>query len=168
MGATSPRVTAMKQAEPNWDTYSSMAQNYLNRPIFKGTPLNGQMFADEARQTYRQTGVYVPPSLALAQAQYETHMGKRTRSPNNIFNIGETDGGGHKAYDAPEDSVADYYQLMANRYYAGGQKTTGDLLNNFVDVNGNRYASNPNYENQISGQMNFINRYNGATNANNN
>ena len=168
MAGTSARVTALTQTEPDWDGYAARAQNYLNRPIFKGTPLNGQMLADEARQTYKKTGVYVPDSLALAQAQTETHMGLATRTPNNIFNIGETDAGAHKNYSQPEDSVSDYYQLMANKYYGRGQKTTGDLLNNFTNVNGQRYASNPNYENMISGQMGFINRYNGANNANNN
>lgn len=168
MGSAVARVQAVKNAPPDFDAYARQAQSYINRPLFKGTPLNGQMLADAAKAAYTKTGVLIPAPLALSQAQFETHMGTKTRSPNNIFNVGETDGGGHKVYDAPEDSVNDYYNLMANRYYAGGKRTTQDLLNNFTDVNGNRYASNPNYESNLAGQINFINRHYGATNGNNN
>ena len=151
------RVLAVgEQATPDFQAYAVNAQNYLNRPIFKGTPLTGQMLAQAAQDVYNRTGTYVPPELALAQGQLETKLGKKTRSVNNIFNVGETDKGGHIPYQNPQDSVNAYYNLMANHYL--NKSTPDDLRRNFVNDQGYRYASNPAYEQKIGGQMDYIAR----------
>lgn len=146
---------------PSFDpeSYAQSAQSYINRPNWKGTNVNGQMFANGAKAAYDKTGVLVPWDLALAQAQMETGMGTKTRSANNIFNVGETDQGGHIPYKDPQESINAYYDLMARKYYGEGKRSTNDLLNKFVNTDGQRYASNPNYEHMIRSQADYINKY---------
>lgn len=152
------RILAVgEQAKPDFTSYAVNAQNYLNRPQWNGTPITGQMLAQAASDTYNKTGQLVPLELALAQGQLETHLGSKVRSPNNFFNIGETDAGGHVPYNNPQDGINAYYNLMATKYLK--KSTPDDLRQNFVNSKGNRYASNPNYEKLVGGQMDYITKY---------
>lgn len=144
---------------PHWDDYANSAQAYLDRPIFNGTPLTGQMFADAAKNTFLQTGKYIPPQFALAQAQLESKMGLNSRhAASNPFNVGEFDSGTTQQFNTPQDGVNAYYNTVAKDYLTGNV-TTDDLTHNYVNYNGDRYASNPNYEQKMRQQMNYIGDY---------
>lgn len=150
---------------PHWDDYAKSAQAYLDRPIFDGTPLNGQMFADAAKNTFLQTGKYVPPQFALAQAQLESKMGLLSRhAATNPFNVGEFDSGTTQQFPTANDGVNAYYNLLGKNYLSGAT-TTDDLLHNYVNQSGNRYASNSNYEENMQKQIGFINNFLGSNTA---
>lgn len=103
--------------------------------------------------------------FVMAQAQVESHYAtkgtaKRTKS---IFNVGAYDG--HSAnrqmrngfgYDNPNESIEPYLILITTDYLVDN-KTTNDLLNNYVNHLGMRYASNPRYERMLKSVYNRIN-----------
>lgn len=102
--------------------------------------------------------------LALVQAHIESHFGTKGTAArtNSIFNVGAFDG--HDAmtqirngygYKHPDFSVEPYLKLLTSRYLIDG-KTEEDLLENFVDKNGSRYASSTNYEQLLSAQWKII------------
>jgi hypothetical protein len=141
-----------------WDTYEKYAQIYLDRDIFKGTPMTGKMLRDAAETTYKRTGKYVPLDLALSQGQMESKMGLLSRNAStNPFNVGEYDEGTKIRFPDTQTGINAYYDLMARRYLA--KQNYQGLLTNFVNDEGNRYASNPNYEKMIGRQINYIRQY---------
>ena len=105
-------------------------------------------------------------AFVMAQGQIESHYAtagtaKRTKS---IFNVGAYDG--HSAarqcrngfgYDNPNDSIEPYLILLTNYYLVNG-KTINDLMNNYVNHLGMRYASNRKYESQLKSVYNKIYR----------
>lgn len=95
--------------------------------------------------------------FVLAQGQIESHYGTKgiAAKTNSVFNVHSFDGvtaeqilKKGKGYKHPDYSVKPYLELLSNRYLVDG-KTERDMFNNFVDLNGNRYASADNYESQI-------------------
>ena len=95
--------------------------------------------------------------FVLAQGQIESHFAtKGTASRTlSIFNVGAYDG--HSAsrqrrngfgYSDPNDSIEPYLQLITNEYMVNG-KTESDLMQNYVNRLGMRYASNPRYEKML-------------------
>ena len=95
--------------------------------------------------------------LALAQGHVESHFGTKGTAArtNSIFNVGAYDGysaakqikNGY-GYKHPDYSVEPYLRLLTTKYLVDG-KTEEDLLDNFVDVNGHRYASCTTYESML-------------------
>lgn len=92
--------------------------------------------------------------FVLAQAHVESHFATKgtARKTKSIFNVGAYDG--HSAdkqikngfgYEHPDYSVEPYLILLTTRYLVDG-KTEQELLVNFTDKDGNRYASSKNYE----------------------
>ena len=57
-------------------------------------------------------------------------------------------------YANPNDSVIPYLELLANNYLQG--KTVEDLLESYVDINGNRYASDKYYESKLKATLEYI------------
>ena len=102
----------------------------------------------------------IPISLTLAQGEIESHFGTvglafRT---NSVWNVGAFDNYvlediSHK-FSNPNDSVIPYLNLLIQNYLPN--KTVEDLLENFVDTNGNRYASDPHYETKLKSKINYI------------
>ena len=95
--------------------------------------------------------------FAMAQAEAESHFGTKgvAAKTNMVWNV--------KAYDNrtaddmikkgdakkhPDMSIEPYLILLTNEYLVNG-KTEYDMFDKFVDSNGKRYASNPNYETRI-------------------
>ena len=138
----------------DWSKYAKDANEYLKRNAFKGTTLTGDMLASSARKVYETTGKILPVEFVLSQGQFETMLGKNLKSSNNFFNVGNFDDGRVVNFDSPQKGVDAYYSLMANNYLVN--KNPDDLLKNFVNTAGNRYASDPQYENKIKGQMEHI------------
>lgn len=137
--------------------YEKRAQLYLDRPIFKGTPLNGKMMALCARNAFDSTGILVPVELALSQAQWESSMGREGRSPiNNPFNIGEHDSGTVLWYNSTFEGVQAYYYWVSRTYLKCS--TLERLLLNFVNCDGYRYAVEG-YEENVSKQYRIIKKW---------
>ena len=99
--------------------------------------------------------------FAIAQAHVESHFGTKGTAArtNSIFNVGAYDGysaakqikNGY-GYKHPDYSVEPYLKLITTRYLIDG-KTEDDLLDNYVDVNGNRYASCTTYESMLKSKI---------------
>ena len=101
--------------------------------------------------------------LVLAQAQQESHFGTTgiAKKTNSIFNVHAYDGrsagqminAGH-GFNHPDESVEPFMQLLKRRYLPN--KTEQQLLRNYVDVYGKRYASAENYEYKLKNIYNQI------------
>lgn len=102
----------------------------------------------------------IPISFTLAQGEVESHFGTRglASRTNSIWNVGAYDGHDYNSvsyrYDNPNDSVVPYLKLLNDNYLRG--RTTQDLLESFVDINGNRYASDKYYENKLKLTLEYI------------
>ena len=101
--------------------------------------------------------------FVLAQGHIESHFGTKGMAlkTNSVFNIFAYDGHDYQKinkkgkYKHPDLSLIPYIKLLNDKYLVDG-KTEKDLMVNFVDVNGNRYASSKDYENNLT---NMYNRY---------
>jgi hypothetical protein len=143
--------------DSTFSDYAKRADLYLSRPQWQGTPLNGEMMALCARNAYDSTGILLPVELALTQAQHESSMGRKGRSPkNNPFNVGEYDSGTVMWFDSTFDGVQEYYYQMVNNYLRC--HTAEELLINFVNCSGYRYAK-PGYEEHITPTYRKIKRW---------
>lgn len=112
--------------------------------------------------------------FVMAQGHLESHFATKgtAKRTNSIFNVGAYDG--HSAnkqrkngfgFDDPTDSIEPYLKLIKNDYLVEG-KTELDLMSNYVNYLGMRYASHKNYEmqlrsiyNRISSNVNLQNAY---------
>lgn len=138
------------------ETYRDICQKFINHRN-PNAFVTGDMMANCAKK-YFSIG-YVPPELALAQLTLEGGLSKKTDvkpiKTKNPFNVGNTDSGAVNVRPSFEDGVCLYYDLMTRRYLAGG-KTADELLVNFVNLNGNRYASASDYEEGLSSLVDTI------------
>jgi len=141
----------MAWKDSTFKNYSIRAGIYLSRPVFEGTPLEGDMMSLCARNAYDSTGVLLPVELALAQAQWESGMGREGRSPkNNPFNVGEHDSGTVIWFDNTFEGTQSYYYWMCKTYLSCNN--VEELFVNFVNCDGHRYASREDYESTIRNQ----------------
>ena len=103
--------------------------------------------------------------FVLAQGQAESHFGTTgtARKTNSVFNVGAYNG--HSAskqisngfgFKHPNDSVEPYILLLMDYYLVN--KTTNDLLYNYVNIYNMRYASNLAYEKFLRSIYNTINK----------
>ena len=137
--------------------YQKRADLYLNRVEFKGTPMKGAQMALAAENAYDSTGIIVPLELALAQCQWESGMGLQGKSPtNNPYNIGEYDKGTVMWFNNTFEGVQAYYYYMSTKYLPCS--TVKELLNDFRNCNGKRYASS-NYAGNLPQQYNYIKKW---------
>lgn len=100
--------------------------------------------------------------FVLAQGQKESHFGTQgmARKTNSVWNVFAFDG--HKyedickngKYNSPNQSVKPYMDLLTSNYLV--DKTEYDLLTEYVDKNGKRYASAEDYEKSLYGIYNRI------------
>ena len=104
----------------------------------------------------------VDPIFVLTQGEIESHFGTKgiAAKINSVFNVGIYDGlsiqeiGEKYKCDYPNESIEPYLKLLNERYLVN--KTEQDLMKKFVDKDGKRYASNPNYEIMVSERYKFI------------
>lgn len=94
--------------------------------------------------------------FVLAQGQIESHYGTTglARKTNSVFNVYAYDGTEFEEihekgkFSHPNKSVKPYLDLLSRRYLSSNVSEY-DLMLNFVDKDGNRYASDPNYEKKL-------------------
>ena len=92
----------------------------------------------------------------LAQGQIESKFGTcgMATKTNSVFNVGAFDKSsydqinGKYKYEHPDFSIEPYIQLLYKDYITA-TKTELDLMIKYVNKNGQRYASNPDYETHI-------------------
>ena len=77
------------------------------------------------------------------------NMDSRPIKTKNPFNVGNTDSGANVTNSQVQSGINTYYNLIAKNYLGKG-KTAKDLLTNFVNQSGNRYASATNYEQSLN------------------
>lgn len=103
--------------------------------------------------------------FAMAQAEAESHFGTKgmASKTNIVWNVKTYDGrkledikNKRDDYKHPDESIEPYLLLLVNSYFVDG-KTEEDMFINFVNYNGDRYASNPKYEEMVLGIYNRIN-----------
>ena len=106
--------------------------------------------------------------LLLAQLQMESHFGttKRAQRTNSMFSVGAYDNGKDVVkYSNQDASIIPYIKLIKKDYMFDGQKDVDQILQNFVNHDGNRYASNPNYESDLAKtRKSIISKYPGLLN----
>lgn len=137
--------------------YEMRADLYLSRPEFKGTPITGAMLSLAAHNAFDSTGILLPVELALAQAQWESGMGLKGRSPvNNPYNVGEYDDGTVLWFNSTFEGIQAYYYLMTRNYLKC--KPLKVLFKNFTNCSGYRYAS-ADYEAHVPKQYYYIKRW---------
>ena len=104
---------------------------------------------------------YIPPEIALAQLTIEgglsTNKNAKPIRTNNPFNVGNVDSGEVKVFKTKQDGINAYYNLMSKNYLPNG-KNPSELLRNFVNINGQRYASEPNYEKMLTSVVSQANK----------
>jgi hypothetical protein len=136
--------------------YKLRANIYLNK--FNNTPIEANMLTLAAYNTYNSTGILLPVELALAQAQLESSMGTKGRSPiNNPYNLGEYDTSTIIKFTNTFDGIQAYYYIIAKNYLKC--KSIEHLLNTFTNCNGKRYANSPTYEEVLKKQIKYIKNY---------
>lgn len=105
----------------------------------------------------------IPITFALAQGEVESHFGTTGLAyrTNSVWNVGAYDNYSYNEiqhkFNNPNDSVIPYLDLLVNNYLPS--KTIEDLLENFTDINGNRYASDTYYENKLKAKIDYIQKH---------
>lgn len=100
--------------------------------------------------------------FVLTQGEIESHFGTKGIGGkiNNVFNVGVFDDKSLSEIDKkykpqhPNESIGLYLELLTDNYLVG--KTEEDLMQNYVDKNGKRYASSPGYETMFSSKYKQI------------
>ena len=91
--------------------------------------------------------------FVLAQAQLESHFATTGLGGkmNSAFNVGAFDGKGtaHMTkYKHPDFSIEPFLQLITTHYLVDG-KTESDMMKNYVNTEGKRYATFEGYEDKL-------------------
>jgi hypothetical protein len=149
------------KTQEGFELYGKICQNFIETRQPNPLGITGNMLAIGAKKAFEETGRYVPPELALAQLVAEGGIGNgnlnsRPIKTKNPYNVGNVDSGDNVYYSDVESSINTYYSLIA-RNYLGKGKTAADLVQNFVNKNGNRYASAENYENVLKSIISRVN-----------
>lgn len=143
--------------------YSDICQKFINAKQPNPLGITGDMMAQGAVKAFERYQKFVPAELALAQLVAEGGISNgdsnsrpiRTKNP---FNVGNVDSGANEVQNSVQDGIDRYYLLIAKNYLGNG-KSAADLVNNFVNKSGQRYASNGQYEkmlNTLAGQANSV------------
>lgn len=130
-------------------------QKYINS-IAPSSNLRGYAVVEECEK------YNIDIKFVLAQGEIESHFATKGIGSklNNVFNVGVFDGltssdvKSNYKYNYPNESIRPYLELLTSRYLVN--KLESDLMDSYVDINGNRYASDNNYESKLKERHTFI------------
>lgn len=138
------------------ENYKKIATTFINKRN-PSAGITGDMIKNGAVMAFERYQKYIPPELSLGQLAAEGGLSKDSKDipifTNNPYNIGNTDEAvrlkKYKYFPTKQDGVNAYFKLIATNYLVKG-KTANDLINNFVNKNGNAYASGGEYEKLVA------------------
>ena len=141
-----------------WETKVQLVdevQNYINT-VAPTSNLRACVLVD-ACEKYN-----IEVKFALAQGEIESHFGTKglASKTNSVWNVGAYDGHfyskimGTYKYSHPNESIEPYLKLLYEKYLTN--EVEEGLLRNFVDHNGNRFASDKNYEERLKYKYKYI------------
>ena len=141
-----------------WETKAQLVdevQNYINT-VAPTSNLRACVLVD-ACEKYS-----IEVKFALAQGELESHFGTKglASKTNSVWNVGAYDGHfyskimGTYKYSHPNESIEPYLKLLYEKYLTN--EVEEGLLRNFVDHNGNRFASDKNYEERLKYKYKYI------------
>lgn len=149
----------IKEAELKYFETKSLlcdeVQKYINS-IAPTSNLRGYAVVEECEK------YNVDIKFVLAQGEIESHYATKGLGAklNNVFNVGVFDGFKDSdvsmcyRFDYPNQSIKPYLELLTEKYLV--DKVEMDLIENYVDINSNRYASDPNYELKLKERYTYI------------
>ena len=141
-----------------WETKAQLVdevQNYINT-VAPTSNLRACILVD-ACEKYN-----IEVKFALAQGEIESHFGTKglASKTNSVWNVGAYDDHfyskimGTYKYSHPNESIEPYLKLLYEKYLTN--EVEEGLLRNFVDHNGNRFASDKNYEERLRYKYKYI------------
>ena len=139
------------------DALVDVIDSYI-KEVAPSSIMNGIAFVNKCDE-YNMNLFFV-----IAQAQVESAFATKGlgQKMNSAFNVKAYDGKGSKymdKYHHPDESIEPYIVLIKNDYM-GDSKTEMDLMDNYVNFEGKRYATNPDYEAMmLSTYKKLIDRY---------
>ena len=141
-----------------WDTKAQLVdevQNYINT-VAPTSDLRAYALVD-ACEKYN-----IEVKFALAQGEIESHFGTKGLAikTNSVWNVGACDNHSYfdiintYKYSHPNESIEPYLKLLYRNYLT--DEAEAGLLKKFVDRNGNRFASDKNYEEKLNYKYKYI------------
>lgn len=146
------QLQCLQEAELKyWENKSKLTdeiQNYMES-VAPTTNLRALNLIDKCNE-YRVDIIFT-----LAQGEIESHFGTRgiASKINSVWNVGIFDSltvytvRDKDIHRHPNESIEPYLKLLTKNYLIG--KDEHDLMHNYVDKNGSRYASDPDYEKKL-------------------
>lgn len=130
-------------------------QKYINS-IAPSSNLRGYAIVEECER------FNIDIKFVLAQGEIESHFATKGIGGklHNVFNVGVFDGltseevNDKYTYSYPNQSIRPYLELLHRRYLVN--KLEVDLMDDYVDIDGRRYATDPKYESKLRERHTYI------------